>query len=658
VKIKLLGLLALSFPIFGATITVTNTNDSGSGSLRNAIAIANHGDTISFSVAGTISLTTGTLSISKDLIIDGPGASSLAIRGNNTFQVFSIAATVVLSGLTVENGSSSGGGGIFNAGALTLSNSTVSHNSAAYGGGIFNVGTLTLTNSNVSGNSSAYAGGGINNHGGLVTLTNSTISGNFTLDGGGGVFNDYGSLTLTSSVVSRNSATNAGGGIYNAFGTLTLTNSAVTGNSASRGGGGILNSGTGTVTNSTVSGNTGGIYGGGGIYHVAYALTLTNSTISGNSTGIRSQATLTLKNTIVANSGSGANCSFEFDVDVSDGHNLSDDSTCSSFLTAIGDLNNTPAELDPNGLQYNGGPTQTIALLPGSPAVDAIPVTPNNFCTAIDAITPVATDQRGIPRPQGYACDIGAFELYPHGFTPTGSDVFDQPTDATEGGTPVTLTFSTVTQAGNTTLTTTSGGPPPPTGFKLGSPPMYYNLNTTAAFSGTLTVCVNYAGTTFGNPSKLQLFHYENNAWIDVTTSVDTTTRAICGTVNSLSPFAIFESAYAASIQPPINGDGSSIFAASRGVIPVKFTLTLNGTITCQLPPATISLTRTTGDTTGVVNESSFSMQSDSGLNFRIDIPNCQYAYNLGASTLGKGMYSVQIMSGNVIVGGVSFGLK
>jgi hypothetical protein len=90
------------------------------------------------------------------------------------------------------------------------------------------------------------------------------------------------------------------------------------------------------------------------------------------------------------------------------GHNLSDDNSCSSiFNTAIGDLNNTQPGLDPSGLQNNGGPTQTIALLPTSPAVNAIPA---RYCTAIDGVTPIATDQRGLPRPQGPACDIGAYE--------------------------------------------------------------------------------------------------------------------------------------------------------------------------------------------------------------------------------------------------------
>ena len=76
-------------------------------------------------------------------------------------------------------------------------------------------------------------------------------------------------------------------------------------------------------------------------------------------------------------------------------------------------MNNTPAGLDPNGLENNGGPTPTIALLPSNPAINAIPLSPTNYCTAIDGVTAIATDQRGVTRPQGPACDIGAFERVP-----------------------------------------------------------------------------------------------------------------------------------------------------------------------------------------------------------------------------------------------------
>jgi len=107
----------------------------------------------------------------------------------------------------------------------------------------------------------------------------------------------------------------------------------------------------------------------------------------------------------------------------------------------------------------------------------------------------------------------------------------------------VTVTFADVTAAGNTTLTTSSAGPSPPTpsGFKLGTPPTYYDLTTTASFSGDVTVCINYNTITFNNVASLKLFHFVDPNWVDATVSLDTATQIICGRVTSLSPFAIFE---------------------------------------------------------------------------------------------------------------------
>ena len=115
---------------------------------------------------------------------------------------------------------------------------------------------------------------------------------------------------------------------------------------------------------------------------------------------------------------------------------------------------------------------------------------------------------------------------------------------------------------------------------------------------------------------------------------------------------------YAAQVQPPINADGSSVFRANRGVVPVKFTLTLGGVSTCQLPPATIAVFRTAGGSVGSVNESDFIMPSDNGLDFRIDSASCQYIYNLDARSLGPGTYQVQILIGNSSVGSATFGLQ
>lgn len=189
---------------------------------------------------------------------------------------------------------------------------------------------------------------------------------------------------------------------------LAVTGSTFSGNI----GGGIFSGGTGSVTNSTFSGNS-SLYGGGvlnsGVLNVSF------STFSGNSAsnqggGIYNEGTLTVKNTLLANTATGGNCGNSSGTLTSDGYNLSDDISCTTYFSGTGDLNNTSAGLSSAGLANNGGPTQTIALLPTSPAVDAIPLTPANYCTDV-AGNPVTADQRGVTRPQGTGCDIGAYEL-------------------------------------------------------------------------------------------------------------------------------------------------------------------------------------------------------------------------------------------------------
>ncbi|MGH7801012.1 MAG: Kelch repeat-containing protein [Thermodesulfobacteriota bacterium] len=250
----------------------------------------------------------------------------------------------------------------------------------------------------------------------------------------------------------------------------------------------------------------------------------------------------------------------------------------------------------------------------------------------------------------------GVLEVYTEFNTPVGTNVVVQPVDATMGTTPVTLTFDNVTQGGTASLTTSTDGPPPPSGFELGSSPTYYELITTAVFSSSVNVCIDYSGISFVDESLLKLFHFENGAWVDQTTSLDTMKNIICASVNSLSPLAIFEAAYIATGQQPINPDGSSVFKANRGVVPVKFTLTLGGVNTCNLPSANISLIRTSGGTIGPVDESIYIMPADTGSNFRIS--DCQYIYNLGVSSLGSGTYLVQIKISGFVVGSATFGLN
>jgi uncharacterized repeat protein (TIGR01451 family) len=119
--------------------------------------------------------------------------------------------------------------------------------------------------------------------------------------------------------------------------------------------------------------------------------------------------------------------------------------------------------------------------------------------------------------------------------TPAGSKV------NVSAGNGVNVTFTAVVSPGNTGATTSTSGPTPPAGFTLGTPPTYYNIQTTATFVPPVSVCITYDPAQFGDPSMLHLFHFENNAWVDATTSNDTSNHVICGSVNSLSPFAIFQ---------------------------------------------------------------------------------------------------------------------
>ena len=310
----------------GNIILVTNTNDSGPGSLRNALALAKDADTIDATgVSGTILLTSSELQIAHNVTINGPGAENLALDGNTTSRVFeNFASNVTISGFTITNGfaaEANGGGGILNHGVLTLSDSIVSNSAAVKGdgGGIGNDGgTLTVTNSAINGNSAfgqIFGGGGIWADGGRATVINSTINDNrgcvgggiATFDAqltvmnsivsgniaegcpdiggeGGGISFGVGTLTVANSIISGNFAFSEGGGItLLGGGTATITASSVTGNQAQEGGGGISNTdgATLTVSSSTINGNFVNAFGGG-IYTYNAELTVMNSTINGN----------------------------------------------------------------------------------------------------------------------------------------------------------------------------------------------------------------------------------------------------------------------------------------------------------------------------------------------------------------------------------------
>lgn len=415
----------------------------------------------------------GQLVIEKSLTITGP-STGIIIRRRSTDPAFRIlrigpGATATLTNLTLRAGKETDrpGGGIINFGKLALTNCTVAGNAALHGGGIDNHGPLTLSNSTVANNSAGSGAGGIDNHNnGTLTLTQSTVTRNagngirndgstlvltsstvsyngrgiFASRGtstladarivgntGGGIALSLGSLTLTNSTVARNSAGD-GGGIANFAGRFTITNTTVTNNSATGRGGGIFNTvgdpfgrqgATLTLTNSTVSGNSAA--SGAGIDNSdrlgGAGLTVTNSTIALNSArdggggirqedGLENPNPLRLTNSLVAKNSASTGADMLTDQSgVFASFSLIGDGTGSDITNTdgnqVGNVSPNTSPIDPllGPLALNGGPTRTHALLLRSPAIDAASSSP---CPT--------TDQRGVLRPQGAACDIGSYE--------------------------------------------------------------------------------------------------------------------------------------------------------------------------------------------------------------------------------------------------------
>jgi hypothetical protein len=303
--------------------------------------------------------------------------------------------TLILSGSTLsDNAAAQDGGGIYNTGTANIQDATFSGNTArsgstSFGGGIANFGTLTVAHSTFRDNSvivglGSAVGGGISSVGGTATITDSTFEGNSAFGGSG-----------------------LGGGVYNG-GVLTLTGVTLCGNSASGSGGGLENGGTSTVSNDTFSGNTANA--GGGIYNDAHILTISSSTLSGNSGRIGGgidngglMAFAQFRNTLVA-----LNTALlgpdVFRTVFSEGHNLIGDGTGGSGFAPTDLVGTSENPINPllGPLQDNGGPTQTMALLVGSPAIGAG-----------DPTDAPPTDQRGAPRIVNGTIDIGAYEVQP-----------------------------------------------------------------------------------------------------------------------------------------------------------------------------------------------------------------------------------------------------
>lgn len=403
------------------------------------------------------------VSISGDSDGDGVGDVRVIFVDEN------VSAT--LKNLVIARGRTPGtGAGILNGGTLTLENCEVSQSTstADNGGGIYSYGPMTVTGSVVSGNKAGQVGGGIYVAGTDVTLTNTTVSGNNGPAGGGGIFVApiaTGTLTVVGGSISDNTTLQEGGGILNQGLAANLSGTLVSGNaSTTSSGGGLAGSfviDSSVISNNTAAMNAGGIYAdtlanvsvrnstlagnqagpnsyGGAILNRSLATTtLVNTTLSGNSggyggaiynqnNGVISMASVTMANnqspnsggigglanvgvvhfvnTLIAGSTNGDCAALGPGSFPTRSGNLVQEGTCfasSAFLSVM---------LGP--LADNGGPTQTHALLPGSPAID---YGDNSYCDDNPGANNL--DQRGVTRPidgdgiPGAVCDTGAFEL-------------------------------------------------------------------------------------------------------------------------------------------------------------------------------------------------------------------------------------------------------
>lgn len=339
----------------------------------------------------TINVTDGihteaNITVNKDVIIQGQGAESTIVQAHDSVdaaagRVFFITdgATVTIRGMTIRHGNPPEhlrtGGGIYNDYfcTLTLQDSVVADNVASDGAGISNRGVMTITNCIVSGNVAdgiEEPGHQCGNGGGIKAVATATT-------------------VIINATITGNHAASRGGGIKgNCDGTMEIINSTISGNTAGSAIAGIYARGTMTITNSTIVGND--AVGAG--RH------------AGAASGICVRDLLNLANTIIANNGGGQDCGLCESAGVYGSigmnvNNLIGDGSCHPDYQ--GDPMLGPLA-DNDGLSIGSGLVlQTHALLPGSRAIDAIPA---DECL-------VGTDQRGISRPQGAACDIGAYEL-------------------------------------------------------------------------------------------------------------------------------------------------------------------------------------------------------------------------------------------------------
>ncbi len=406
--------------------SLLEVDNSGDLTLNN-ITLSNSQGSGIYSYGGSLTINDSTISGNASNGIESGLYSNIEINDTTFTGNSGYGVSAGFGSLTVNNSMFSGNGagvGGFSE-IVEINNSTISGSSGA---GISTYeGPLTVNDSIVTGNSGGgiYASGGAGEYD--VNITNSTISNN---TGNGGFSGFYANINISNSIITNNSGAYDGGGVYvNRFVTLNINNSTISGNVANDRGGGVFSSDSyGTeINNSTISNNQANA--GGGVFNYIGELILNDSTVTGNTANIGGGAygyydPVTFNRSIV--SGNSAPNSREvymqYAYSPADNYNLfgyNGDAGVSGFTLGATDI--VPAagvqvsDILDTTLQNNGGDTDTHALVSGSPAIDAVPA---GVCTT-------ATDQRGVSRPQGTDCDIGAFELESLSQDTDGDGIFD-----------------------------------------------------------------------------------------------------------------------------------------------------------------------------------------------------------------------------------------
>lgn len=655
------GLAVLAAPAAdAATFTVTNTNDTGPGSLRDAIVTANNtpgADVITFqpTVTGTITLTSGQLYIGDAVDIQGPGASTLTVSGNNSSRVFYIYNSdtlidVTISGLTITQGTANFGGGVVNFGEnLTLDHVTLTNNTASSsGGGVATggVGTLNILNSTVSGNTAGKgAGVYLYDNGSPSLIQDSVISGNQADGAGGGIY-FYGpnyDVTIRRTTISGNTAGTRGGGVYfydTDGGDVLIDASTISGNTAQFGGGIYFYNVDDpvTITNTTISGNT-ALSGGGGIVFYGSgtaSFTINSSTISGNTANTGGNFAsyfnaVTLNNTIIAD-GIATKAPDLYGGDFTLNYSLVETPGTATVVVNPGSLTGVDPQLGP--LQNNGGPTLTQLPAPTSPVINAGDPA---------FVPPPATDQRGFARVAAGRIDMGAVELQGGAFQLSSA------------------TYTVAENGGSITITVNRTGGTDPASVQYATS----NGSATAgadytATSGTLTFAAGQTSATFNVPI-LDDTLVEGNETFNValsTPSAGATLGATSSAVVTITDFEPGQLQFSTSAAN-VNETGGSItitvtrIGGSNGAVSANYA-TSNGTAT-----AGADYTATAGTVNFANGDTTPKTFTVTILNDAIVEGNETFNVNLGSptggATIGSPATEVVTIVDNAPVGTVQF---